>query len=154
MNEILAYSRDYFWVLFLFAVAWVVLMAFLSARRRLEHGLPVRPVVPRDAHFSETWTSGRSKRSVLSRLGGANSCLMVVVTDKALEVHPHFPFSLFGADEFGLDQTIPRDRIIRTSEAGELLGRTVEVEFEDRGNRQTVELRLREPKRFLEALQK
>jgi hypothetical protein len=153
MAEAIAYAKDHFELLFLFALVWMVVMALLAARRRTEHGLPVRPVVPPGARFAETWTSGRSKRSVIARLGGANNCLIVAVTDKAVEIHPHFPFNLFVGDVLGLDRVIPRENVVRVSEAGGMLGRTVEVEFKVPNGRETVELRLREPKRFLEAMQ-
>jgi hypothetical protein len=153
MDEVLAFSRDHFGLLFLFGVLWVGLMAFLAGRRRVEHGMPLRPAVPRDARFSETWTSGRSRRSAFARLGGANNCLIVAVTDKALVIHPHFPFNLVGGQLLGLDQNIPREKIRKVSESGGIFGRTVEVEFETSSGRETVELRLRDPKAFIAALQ-
>lgn len=154
MADVLAFSRDHPQVLFLFGLGWTVLIAFLAARRRIEHGLPVRPVVPPDALFAETWTSGSSKRSLIARLGGAKNCLLVAVTNDAFVMHPHFPFNLFVGGILSLDRTIPRNRIRRVTEASGIFGRTIHLEFDGPEGAETVELRLRDPRRFLEAMQR
>ncbi|HJS07234.1 MAG TPA: hypothetical protein VJ809_06220 [Pirellulales bacterium] len=141
--------RDNFLLLWAAAVAWCIGgMAFLLWRRsRRGPHFPDRDEV--NVLFKEKWTSGRSCKSLFTRLGGANNCLRVVVTDNELWIAPHFPFSAF-AGQFDLDHRISRD-VIKNIEQN---GRKVTVEFAvEECQTRKVELRLRNPDAFVTAIE-
>jgi hypothetical protein len=143
------FVRDNFLLLWAAAVAWCVGgMAFMLWRRRVRGPhFPDRDQV--NILFEERWTSGRSFKSLFTRLGGANNCLRVTVTDDELWIAPHFPFSAF-AGKFDLDHRISRDAITRIEQNG----RRITIEFAlDAGEVRRVELRLRSPDGFRTAIE-
>lgn len=123
------------------AVAWNLAWAAWSIRRIRRAGRTVLARAPEGALFVERWTSGASGQSLLSRLGGASNCLLVVLTKERLLIRPHCPFNLFLSPRFDLDHDLPLAGIRTVKAAG---GR-VEVELPDR----ILTLRLRDPARFL-----
>ncbi len=136
------------WI-FALAVLWsIASLAYLLWRRRV-HG----PHFPdrRDVTilFEEKWTSGRSLKSLLTRLGGANNCLHVTVTEDELWVTPHFPFSAFGG-KLDLDHRIARDDIESVAKRRW----SIRVDYATPvGEPRSIDLRLRRPQKFLDALQ-
>jgi len=145
-----------FWALYAFAVAWILAWALASVVVRRSQRKPIVAQAPKDALFVERWTSGRSVANAIARLGGARNCLMVAVKRKGgLIVQPHFPFSLFFMPEvFGVEGYPSRADIHDVKIRRGLFGRAlVTVIFRD-GPRShgKLELRLREPGRFIEAL--
>jgi hypothetical protein len=156
VSHLRAYMDQYFPVVVASLLAWIVLVAIASAIYRRIKGKAIITNVPANSIFVEQWTSGRSLRSVVTRIFGARNCLLVAVTDKALIVHPHFPFSLmFFPEVYGLDWTIPRAAIRRVEiRSGMRRERTI-VEFKSsRGEVDRVELKLRDPESFRAALAK
>src|SRR3954462_10588090 len=87
--------------------AWVVVVFVFSAVSRVRQGKPVfRPRLAA-VRFAEGWRSGRSHRSLLTRLGGARNCLWVAVTADELRIGPHFQFSLaFLVEFYGLEPRV------------------------------------------------
>jgi hypothetical protein len=63
-----------------------------------------------DVLYQEWFASGCSMRNILTRLGGANNCLRLVVTRDMLWVTSWFPFSIFTA-LYDMEHVIPLDRI-------------------------------------------
>lgn len=143
------FIRDNFLLLWAAAVAWCIGgMAFLLWRRsRRGPHFPSRDEV--NVLFEEKWTSGRSCKSLFTRLSGANNCLRVTVTDDELWIAPHFPFSAF-AGQFDLDHRIGRGAIKDIEQSG----RKITVEFSGDGyHPRKVELRLRNPNGFVAAIE-
>jgi len=131
------------------AVVWVIgALAFTLWRRRI-HGLHFPDRNDVNILFEERWTSGRSHKSLITRMGGANNCLRVTVTDDELWVVPHFPFSAC-AGLFDLDHRVLRDAITNVEQNGKIVHVTFELAD---GEGQRMELRLRNADRFCEVLQ-
>lgn len=136
-------------ILFVGAFLWVFgCMAFMLWRRKnREPHFPDRDEV--NILFEEHWTSGNSHKSLFTRLGGADHCLCVTVTDDELWVAPHFPFSAFAA-KFDLDHRVHRDTITSVEQNGKKTRVTFAIED---GDQRTITLRLRNADRFRAALQ-
>ena len=148
--------EENFALFFTVCLAWVLIVIAASAIYRTRNGKPIFTRAPDHPVFLESWTSGRCLRSILTRLGGARNCLLVAVTHDALVIRPHFPFTLlFLPEVYGLDWTIPRTAIRRVDVQDELIGRRLVVEFaKSDGKAENVELILRKPEEFREALAK
>ena len=98
--------------------------------------------------FEERWTSGCSRESLWTRLGGANKCLWIVVTDSELWVSPHWPFGFLGMP-YDLEHRISKRAISKI----ERTKKSVIVEFvRANGHAASLELRLRNTERFVDAL--
>jgi len=147
--------EEHFVLLFAGAFGWVILVFVISAVYRWRHNKPLLTRKPTDASFLETWTSGHSNRSILTKLGGARSCLLVAVTPNHLVVRPHFPFNLlFLPEVYDLDYVIPRKDIRSVKEKARTFGNSIEVVFSSSSAEQrSIELRLRHPKQFLKVLE-
>jgi hypothetical protein len=155
MTEIHAFLREYSDIGAIFGFLWLATLIGASAIYRRSKGKPIRPEPPPNSIFVEKWTSGRSLRSFLTRLGGANNCLLVAVTHDSLIIRPHFPFTLGFLPEFyGLDWSIPRSKIKRVSTKRGIIKDSVLIEVSlPRGESGAVELRLRDPESFKAALE-
>jgi hypothetical protein len=134
---------------------WLALFVGASILYRVTRGKHIfRPHVP-DAMFAENWCSGRSLRSIVTRLGGASGCLWVALTRDELRVGPHFPFNLgFLPEIYGLDYRIPVRDIAAVEERRTMLGRP-RVRFTARrgaGGEETFDLQLRDTDGFLRAI--
>ncbi|HZM33781.1 MAG TPA: hypothetical protein VFC18_04735 [Burkholderiales bacterium] len=154
MSDLAAFLETHFALLFAICLGWIVLVVVASVIYRTSRGKPVLTRAPNEPLFLERWTSGRSLRSALTRLGGARNCLLVAITRNALVIRPHFPFTLlFLPEVYGLDWTIPRSSIQRVDQVEGLMGRRLLVEFlTGEGNTERVELILRESEQFRQAL--
>lgn len=134
--------------LFAAAVVWnICAFTFLLWRRKVRG-----PHFPRrnevNILFEERWTSGRSFKTFLTRIGGANNCLRVTLTDDELWVTPHFPFSALGG-KFDLDHRIRRDSIVSMERNRKMIRLSyILTDGDDR----TIELRLRKADEFYRAL--
>lgn len=80
--------------IFAFNVLWVVGFLAFGALRRIQAGDALFPRKPDRAAFHQSMASGRNLRGFLSRLGGANNCLVVTVVDGRLKTDLIFPFNL------------------------------------------------------------
>jgi hypothetical protein len=114
-----------FLLLWFVCLGWVLLVAAASAIFRVRKGRYIfRPPFP-NAVFCETWASGRSHRSLLTRLVGANRCLWVAVTPDELLVGLHFPFSLFFLPEsYGLEYRASGSEIASVELRQSMFGRS------------------------------
>lgn len=73
--------------------AFSLLCASILYRLRKPDGLTMKP--RGEILFHERFGSGNSHRNLLTKLGGAQNCLLVTVTDRELLVRPWFPFNMF-----------------------------------------------------------
>ncbi len=91
-----------------FGIAWAATWIIASVVYRRWSGKPfLRPRFDRPA-FLETWRSGRSRRNLLTRIGGANKCLWVAVHEGRVRIGPHFPFNLMFLPEiYRLEMAVP-----------------------------------------------
>ncbi len=139
-------------MLIAFPFLWIGGLIAASVAYRLSADKPIFPRVPKNSPFKERAASGWNDGSVLGRLGGANNCLLVVVTDRALIVSPFFPFNLMFLPELlGLELSVPLSNIRRVEVRRRLLRSSLIVETSD-GRR--IGLHLREPEAFQAALKR
>lgn len=136
-------------------LTWLVGVTALSAVIRIRRERPIFARVPDDAIFTEKRTSGRSLRNFISRFGGANNALLVVVTPQRLIVQPHFPLTLmFLPGIYGLELELNATQLRKAEEKNGPFRKTVLLEYAlpSRGD-ERLELRLRNPEGFLKAIQ-
>lgn len=132
---------------FLWIAGWVL----ISIVYRLKVGKPIFPRASKTAVFSEAWVSGRSLASILTRLGGAQNCLLVYVADGMLTVVPVFPFNLMFLPEiFGLELTVPTTRV-GVEQVDGLFGKRLRISV-DSSTREEFELSVRDPHGLQEAV--
>jgi hypothetical protein len=139
--------------LFVFAVPfiWIATVFLVSILYRLRSGKQLFPRVPANATFSEAWTSGRSLKSVLSRIGGARNCLLVYIAGGTLTVTPIFPFNLMFLPEiFGLEFSVPVTKI-GVQQLDGIFGKRLRISTEG-SSREQIELSLRDPLGFQRAI--
>ena len=135
-----------------FWAAAVLLWFVASVAWRLHRG---RPLIARrlpGAVFAERWASARFGTGLVARLGTAKNCLHVQVTDTALVIHPHFPFTLgFMPEVYNLDHRIPLAGIRAATIVHDGRLKTVEVLYAD-GPRGTgvVQVLLRDAASFVQ----
>jgi hypothetical protein len=137
------------------ALGWILLWLLASVVYRRVKGKPIFRPVPENPVFAETWRSGCSLKSLLTRMGGARNCLWVTIDHGLLQIALHFPFNLLFLPEiYDLEFSVP-GAAIRSAELREgfLTGNRVRVTIErTSGREERFDLFLREPKAFLEAL--
>ncbi len=154
MASYFQFLREHF--LLLFGGFWLLFMVIATAsaiyRRRV--GKPIFASPPQQYKFLETWTSGRSLKNLITRIGGASNCLLIAVTSEALVIQAHFPFTLLFLPEiYGLDVIIPRRTIRTVNASSDAFGKKVVVAFQNTsGTLESVELRLRATEEFTRAL--
>lgn len=121
---------------------WVV-------RSRRAQGFDLMARTPADQIFAEKGASG----SEAGKLGGASNCLLVAVTPREFIITPNFPFSLIAAagGPIGLVHRAPRSAV-SASATKSWRGGNVRVEVEKAAKRVVMDLKLRDPHRFLAAL--
>jgi hypothetical protein len=137
-----------------FVVGGLTLFVAASIVYRITRGKHLfRPRIP-GALFEQRWCSGRSLRSIVTRLGGASGCLWVTVTRDELRVGPHFPFSLgFLPEIYGLDYRFPvRDVEVVEESRGVLGRRRVRVTARLGGDEEVFILQLHDTDGFLRAI--
>jgi hypothetical protein len=89
-------------------------------------------------------------RNLLTRFGGARSCLWIAVADGQLRIAPHFPFSLIFLPEVsGAEVSVQGSAIRLVKTAQGLFGNSVQVTFErSPGTEEVIEIWPRDPARF------
>ncbi len=154
MPPFFQFIQAHFWALYAAAITWVLAVALASVVYRKAKVKPLRVVEPAHPLFMERWTSGRSLRNLIGRLGGARNCLFVAVTQHDFIVRPHFPFSLLFLPEiYGLEVAVPRSSVRGVELRSGVLGDRVLLTLEGSpGASYQFELRLRAPKDFVLAL--
>ncbi|MBV8467492.1 MAG: hypothetical protein JO218_16250 [Burkholderiales bacterium] len=154
MNEVVIFLRQHFHVAALMIFAWLVFGGLASLLFRLTRDKPIVARTPVDAVFSERFSSGRSLRHWWMLIGSANGCLCISLTRHELKVAPEFPFSLFFLPEiFDLDVAVPLGNVRAVARRTFFFKPVLRIEYEgDLGERQVLELILRKPEAFEQAL--
>lgn len=133
-------------------LVWIAGGVLVSIRYRRQEGKPIIPRLPDDALFSERRVSGHSRKSLLTRFGGASRVLMVAVTADEFLVTPAFPFNLMFLPEiYGLEVRVPRSAAHVVEASAGLLGRNVVVSIDGAAPFEMM-LRLRNQMGFLAAM--
>lgn len=103
--------------------------------------------------FHEGTASGSSGKNWLTRIGGANNCLRVTVTDSEVWIRTFFPFNLL-ARSIDLEHRIPRESILAVERLSSVRRqRIVLLDFQlPDGGQRRLKLRLKNPQAFLAAL--
>lgn len=148
MDALLRLVFDNFFLLIAFAVAWNVAGVGFMLWKRKGKGLVFPKPTDPGVVYSERFASGSSHKSWRTRLGGANNCLTVIVTDSHLAITTFFPFTAF-LDMYDLEHLIPLPEITDLSPRGKV----IDVAFRrSDGTPGKVTLRLRNTAGFLHAL--
>ncbi len=134
--------------------SWPFAVGLASILYRRSRGKPIFYRKPASYKFRQANASGRSHRSWFTRIGGANGCLVVQVTDNKLDIHPFFPFNLFFLPEiYGLEYEISLINILSARLVKKMFTRSIEVEFRTNdGDNETITLQLKHPEDFLAAI--
>lgn len=106
--------------------------------------------------FSQEGASGRSHKSLITKLGGANRILIVEVDSEGLHTSFIYPFSLLSGlmKQYDLEHSIPFSNLRSLELKKGLLGPSVFIDFENsHGESKKLELRLSEPQKLIEVLQ-
>jgi hypothetical protein len=99
--------------------------------------------------FRERGASGRSNRTLLTRMGGAAGVLDVIVTEQELWLKGIWPLFSYIFAMFDLTHRVPKSSIRKVTRRDGI----VELWFEnERGRQVHVELELRDPQAFESAL--
>lgn len=138
----------------IFPVGWILCWTIASLAYRKMQGKPIFYSRPPSLRFRQWNASGHSHRSWFTRLGGANGCLVVQVTNTELDIHPFVPFNWFFLPEiYGLEYRIPLNQVLSAVIVKKFLGTRVEVEFITKGRTpEKVSLFLKRPEEFLAAI--
>ena len=136
-----------------FWLSIVLLWFILSLAYRRARGKPLVATVSPRAVFVERWASARIGSGLISKLSTARNCMHVQVTDTELHIHPHFPFTLgFMPEIYGLDLTVPLDRVSSATILGGRYAKAVEVIYRTpAGGFATTQLLLRNSEAFVRA---
>lgn len=148
------FLQDHFGTIYAATAVWITFVIIASIVYRRTKSKPFCVVEPDNPLFIEKWTSGRSLRNVIGRLGGARNCLFVAVTRIELIVRPHFPFNLFFLPEiYGLEIVVPRASVRGVELKSGAISDSVLINIDrspDIGFQ--LELRLRAPTEFIQAM--
>ncbi len=149
MDALLRLVFDNFFLLIAFAVAWNVAGIGYRLWKRKGKGLVFPKPTDPGVVYSERFSSGSSHKSWRTRLGGANNCLTVVVTETHLAITTFFPFTAF-LDMCDLEHLIPLSEITDLSPRDKV----IDLAFRrSDGTPGKVTLRLRNTAGFLHAVQ-
>jgi hypothetical protein len=138
--------------LFLINIAWVLAVFGYLHYRHKQTGLVFPGVPPAGVRFDERTASGRSHKTLFTKLGGANRCLHVTVTDTEVWIRPLGPFNVF-AQRLDLEHRIPRASITSALPQESTFGRNILLDYRDtQGQTHRLSLMLKKPDDFLKAL--
>lgn len=102
--------------------------------------------------YQEFFASGASQKNILTRLGGANNCLRLLVTRDLLWVTSWFPFSVFAAT-YDLVHVIPLRSISSIGSSRHFFSNSLLLSFTDEfGQGHSLQLIPKNPDRFLAAI--
>ena len=135
-------------------IAWILGWTIASLTYRKIQGKPIFYSRPSSVRFRQWKASGNSHRSWFTRLGGANGCLVVQITDSELDIHPFVPFNWFFLPEiYGLEYRISLEHVLSVKIIKKFLRKRVEVEFTTKGGiPEKISLLLKHPEDFLAAI--
>ena len=138
-----------FWVQ---VVPMVLLLGYMLQRYLL--GLATRPEFNKqDVVYQEYFASGSSYKNFLTKLGGANNCLRLVVTNKVLWITSWFPFSLLAA-LYDLEHVVPLNKIVSLETSSSFGKQGFLLTFSNQqGNTRVLRLRPKRMEEFVQALE-
>lgn len=139
-------------LLFLFFVFALLALAIQRVRADRRTGISFPLTADHEVLYDEATASGRSLKSLLTRLGGAAQCLKVTVTRDEVRVRPT-SHGVIPMPELDLVHRVKKSAVTATRIGG--LGRSGKVRLEYRrvaGEAHSLELVLRDAEGFLAAL--
>ena len=140
-------------LLFAFFIAWFLFWLIVSFVYRKVRGEKVSIPAKHEVVFEERGASGRSLRTWWTRLGGASNCLVVSVPRSRLVVRPIFPFTLLFLPEiYDLEHSINLTEITNVDIQSGVFRQLAVVEFRKRQQLRRIEITLRNPEGFLQAV--
>ncbi|TMA24539.1 MAG: hypothetical protein E6J88_10770 [Deltaproteobacteria bacterium] len=138
-----------FWIPLLWIAGWLAASLFYRKLR----GKPIFYARLPNTRFLQTNASGRSHRHWFTRLGGANGCLVVQVTETELDIHPFPPFNwLFLPEIYGLEYRVPLTNVRSAELRKRFFRSSVDVVLQADEGETKVSLFLAYPDEFLKAL--
>jgi hypothetical protein len=148
LNNIDRFILDNFWLCWAITFLWISVAIAFKLWRRSHRGPHFPPLDTVNVIFSERFASGSSHKSLFRRLGGAQNCLSITLTDSELWVTTFFPFTAFAAS-FDLEHQIPLERLSDVQRNG----RNVTIDFATSdGVSRRIVLELRRADRFIKAI--
>lgn len=116
-----------------FAILWNLGILAFGALRRIQTGEPIFPKRPDGAVFYQKGASGRSLGKLLTRLGGASRCLVVIVANNQVKTDLTFPFNLvFFFNFYNIRMDVRLSEIRRIERRRRILfGETVRIYWSD-----------------------
>lgn len=154
MKDLLFFLENNFEFFFAFCLLWVVGASLFFVWRRKASD-PLHPPIDRSSTtFIEKYASGFSRKSLFTRYGGASNALVVTVFKDALLIEPIALLKWIMPKGFnGLAHYIPKANILSTRPSSSFGRSSLQIEFRTKeGEKRTVELIVRKPQAFLEAL--
>jgi hypothetical protein len=136
------------------ALVWIAAWVLASLVYRKINGKPIFYPKLSGIRYRQGDASGHSHRAWYTRLGGANRCLVVQVTESELDIHPYPPFNWGFLPEFyGLEYRVPLSDVRSAELRKRLFRNSVELVLRtpERGD-EKVTLYLARPEDFLTAV--
>ena len=141
-------ERSFPWLFAAMVLATIAIAGIRAILKRRRGEFVLRPILA-NALFDETWVSGGT-----GLLSSARNCLWVTLTDDALFIGLHFPFSVFVPRWFGLEAKITPGNVIAIENRQTFLqGSLLAIRFRDGDGRpRTIDLKLRREDTFVRHL--
>lgn len=144
--EYLENNPEIFFSIFLAITAYMFIVFYLGGRKA---EVPFKGITDQRIIFRERGASGHSKKSILTKLGGASRALDVIVTSQELCIKGIWPMFTFIGSKYDLAHRVPLSNIERV----ESNGQKVEIQFRNSEGEETlVELSLKSPNDFINAI--
>ena len=143
MFDLLDSNPEFFYLLWLGTLAFTLIVFFIGGRNAEKK---FRDLKQQTIRFRERGASGRSHRSLATKLGGASRALDVIVTDRELWIKGIWPAFTFIAARFDLSHRVPLERVGSTRQDGRSVFVTVRDELDGES---VLELQLKKPDEFL-----
>ena len=150
MDALLKVIFDNFYAVFAFCTAWALGGMAWKLWKRKQRGRFTDE--PDKIIYEERTASGRSLKNWRTKLGGAQNCLRLLISESELWVTPIFPFSAL-AETMDLDHRIPLASIQELSFAKRLLNTRCTLKYKDvTGAEHKIEISPKKPAEFMAAL--
>ena len=146
--QIFRFIENNFAIIFLFALTWTVAWMVYLLWRRSQTGPKFPPLADVTVLFRERFASGASHLSWITRIGGAQNCLSVTLTDSELQVTTFFPFTAF-AGSYDLEHRVSLQSLTNATQNGKSV--TIDFDMPD-GDRRRIVLHRRRASDFMTAL--
>jgi hypothetical protein len=130
-----------------FGTLFVILAVFFLGGRKAEERF--QDLDQQTIRFRERGASGRSHKSLVTKLAGANRVLDVIVTGSELWIKGIWPAFTYIGTKYDLSHRVPLDRVGPARIDGSSVFLKLRDEF---GVESDIELRLRNPNDFISAI--